>query len=76
MLATSSKSSQILNQSKDSMKNDLDELCSDRLLAHLTANPSKLKYGREMLHGDLQRLYYNMGGIHILNLKIKEDIEF
>jgi hypothetical protein len=35
---------------------DLNELWSDRLLAHLIANPSKLKYGQEMLQGDLQRL--------------------
>jgi hypothetical protein len=29
-----------------------------------------------MLHGDLQRLYYDLGDMHTLTLKIKEDIEF
>jgi hypothetical protein len=53
MLKTTSKYPWILNQSKESRKTDLDELWSDMLLAHLIANPSKLKYGQEMLHGDL-----------------------
>jgi hypothetical protein len=42
----------------------------------LTANPSKLHFGQEVLHSDLQRLDYDLGDIHILMLKIKEDIEF
>jgi hypothetical protein len=46
------------------------------LLAHLIANPSKLKYGQEMFHGDIQRLDYDLGDIHTLTLKVKEDIEF
>jgi hypothetical protein len=54
----------------------LDELWSDTLLAHLIANPSKLKYRQEILHGGLQRLVCDMGDIHTLTLKIKEDIEF
>jgi hypothetical protein len=29
-----------------------------------------------VLHSDLQRLDYDLGDIHILMLKIKEDIEF
>jgi hypothetical protein len=29
-----------------------------------------------VLHSDLQRLYYDLGDMHILTLKIKEDIEF
>jgi hypothetical protein len=60
----------------DSMKTDLKELWSDRLLAHLIANPSKLKYGQEMLHGNLQRLDYDLGDMYTLTPKIKEDIEF
>jgi hypothetical protein len=60
----------------DSMKTDLKELWSDRLLAHLIANPSKLKYGQEMLHGNLQRLDYDLGDIYTLTPKIKEDIKF
>jgi hypothetical protein len=54
----------------------LNELWSDRLIEILIANISKLHFGQEVLYGDLQRLYYNLGDMHTLNLKIKEDIEF
>jgi hypothetical protein len=54
----------------------LKELWSDRLLAHLIANPSKLKYGQEILHGDLQRLYYDLGYLHTPYPNIEEDMEF
>jgi hypothetical protein len=51
-------------------------LWSDRLLAHLIANPSKLKYGQEMLHGNIQRFDYVLGDMDALTPNIKEDIEF
>jgi hypothetical protein len=76
MWVTSSKSPQILNYSKDSRKTDLIELWSDRLLETLVANPSKLHFGQKVLHGDIQGLYYDLGGMHTPTLKIKEDIEF
>jgi hypothetical protein len=65
-----------LNYSKDSRKIDLTELWSDRLLETLVANPSKLHFGQDVLHGDLQRLDYDLGNMHTPTLKIKEDIEF
>ncbi len=54
----------------------MNELWSDRLIEILIANPSKLHFGQEVLHGDLQRLDYDLGDMHTLTLKIKEDIEF
>jgi hypothetical protein len=54
----------------------LNELWSDRLIKILITNPSKLHFEQKVLHGDLQRLYYHLGDLHILTLKIKEDIEF
>jgi hypothetical protein len=54
----------------------LNELYSDKLIEILIPNPSKLRFGQEVLHGDHQRLYYDLGDMHILTLKIKEDIEF
>jgi hypothetical protein len=58
------------------MKTDLSELWSDRLIEILIANPSKLHFGQEVHHGDLQRLYYDLGDMHTLTTNIKEDIEF
>jgi hypothetical protein len=58
------------------MKTDLKELWSDRLLAHLIANPSKLKYGQEIIHGDLQRLDYDLGDLHTPYPNIEEYMEF
>jgi hypothetical protein len=29
-----------------------------------------------VFHGDLKRLYYDLGDMNILTIKIKEDIEF
>jgi hypothetical protein len=46
------------------------------LIEILIANPSKLHFGQEMLHGDLQRLDYDLGDMDILIHQIKEDIEF
>jgi hypothetical protein len=54
----------------------LNELWSDRLIEILIANSSKLHFGQEVLHGDLQKLDYDLSDIHTLNLKIKEYIEF
>jgi hypothetical protein len=54
----------------------LDKLWSDRLIEILIANSSKLHFGQEVLHDDLQRLYYGLGDMNILTIKIKEDIEF
>jgi hypothetical protein len=54
----------------------LNELWSDRLIGILIANSSKLRIGQEVLHGDLQRLDHDLGDMHTLTLKIKEDIEF
>jgi hypothetical protein len=76
MLPTSSKSSRILNYYKDSRKTDLNELWSDGLIEIIITNPSKLHFGQEVLHGELQRLDYDLGDMNTLTLKIKEDIEF
>jgi hypothetical protein len=54
----------------------LNELWSDRLIEILIANQSKLHFRQEVFHGDLQRLYYDLGDMHTITLKIKEDIEF
>jgi hypothetical protein len=62
--------------SKYSRKTDLNELLSDMLIEIFIANPSKLHFGQEVMHGDLQRLGYDLGDMHILTLKIKEDIKF
>jgi hypothetical protein len=54
----------------------LNELLSIRLIEILIANQSRLHFGQEVLHGDLQGLEYDLGDMHILAPKIKEDIEF
>jgi hypothetical protein len=54
----------------------LNELWSDRLIEILIANLSKLYFGQEVLHGDLQRLDCDMGDIHTPTPQIKEDIKF
>jgi hypothetical protein len=54
----------------------VNELWSDRLIKILIANPSKLHFGQEVLHGDLKRLKYDLSNMHTLTLKMKEDIEF
>jgi hypothetical protein len=51
-------------------------LWSDRLIASLIANAPELHFGQEILHGDLKRFYSDLGDMHILNPKNKEDIEF
>jgi hypothetical protein len=42
----------------------LKELLSDRLVEILIANPSKLHFVQEVLHGDLQRLNYDLCYVH------------
>jgi hypothetical protein len=54
----------------------LKELWSDRLFETLVANPSKLHFGKLLLHGDLQRWYYGLGDRHTPYLNIEEDMEF
>jgi hypothetical protein len=51
-------------------------LLSDRLIEILIASPSRLHFRQEVLHGDLQGLYYDLGDMYTLTLKIKEDMEF
>jgi hypothetical protein len=54
----------------------LNELWLDRLIKILIANPSKLHFAQEVLHYDLQGLYYDLGDMDTLTPQIKEDIEF
>jgi hypothetical protein len=54
----------------------LKELLSDRLIEILIPNTSELHFGQGLLHGGLQRLYYDQGDRYTLTPKIKEDIEF
>jgi hypothetical protein len=51
-------------------------LWSNRLLETIDANPSKLHFGQELLHGDLQRLSYGLGDMHTPYPNIEEDMEF
>jgi hypothetical protein len=46
------------------------------LIEIFIANPSKLRFGQGVLHGNLQILDYDLCYMNRLNLKIKEDIEF
>jgi hypothetical protein len=54
----------------------VQELWSDRLIEIVNANPSKLHFGHEVLHGDHQRLKYNLGYMNTPYPKIEEDMEF
>jgi hypothetical protein len=54
----------------------LNELWSDRLIEIIIANQSKLHFGHEVLHCDLQGLDYDLGDMHTLNTQIKEYIKF
>jgi hypothetical protein len=67
MLVTSSNSPRILNYSKDSRKTDVNELWSDMLIEILNANPSKLHFGQEVFHCNLQGLDYDLGDMDTLN---------
>jgi hypothetical protein len=48
----------------------------DSLIAHLIAIAPELHFGQKVFHGDLQKMDYDLGDMHTLTLKIKEDIEF
>jgi hypothetical protein len=54
----------------------LSELWSDRLLETLVAIPSELHFGQELLHGDLQILYYGLGDRHTQYPNIEKDMKF
>jgi hypothetical protein len=54
----------------------LKQLWSDRLIEILIPNVPELQLRQGLLHGDLQRLDYDLGDMHTLIPQIKEDIEF
>jgi hypothetical protein len=54
----------------------LNELWSYRLIEIVITNPSKLHFGQEVLHCDIQGLDYDLGDMNTLTPQIKEDIEF
>jgi hypothetical protein len=54
----------------------LKELWSDRLIEIIISYAPELYFGQGLLHGDLQRLDYDLGDRYTLNPKIKEDVEF
>jgi hypothetical protein len=76
MLTTSSKPPHILNYLEDSRKPDFTKLRSDWLLETLVVNPSKLHFGQEVFHGDVQRLGYDLSNMNTPTPNMKEDIEF
>jgi hypothetical protein len=43
---------------------------------NLIPKAPELHFGQGVLHGDLQRLYYDLVDMYTLTPKIKEDIEF
>jgi hypothetical protein len=54
----------------------LNGLWSDRLIEILAPNAPELHFGQELLHGDLQRMEYDLDDRYTLTLKIKDDTEF
>jgi hypothetical protein len=54
----------------------LNELWSDRLIEILIPNPSNLHFGQEVIHCDLQGLYYDLGYMHTQYPNIEEYMEF
>jgi hypothetical protein len=54
----------------------LKELWSGRLIEILIPNTPELHFRHGLLHGDLQRMDYELGDKYTLTLKIQEDIEF
>jgi hypothetical protein len=46
------------------VKFELTEICSNRLIATTIANPPELKFGQDVLHGDLQCLNYDLIDMH------------
>jgi hypothetical protein len=51
-------------------------LCSISLVATAIANPLEINFGRGVLHGALQTLYYGLIDMHKLNHNIQEVIAF
>jgi hypothetical protein len=47
-------------------------MCSHRLIATTIANPPELDFGQEVLHGDLQRLHYDLVDLHKLTPNLQE----
>jgi hypothetical protein len=43
---------------------------------NLIQKAPELHFGQGVLHGDLQRLDYDLSDMHTTTLKIKEDMEF
>jgi hypothetical protein len=56
---------------KSSRETNLNGLWSDRLIKTLTPNAPELHFGQVLLHGDIQRLYYDLGDSYTLTSKIK-----
>jgi hypothetical protein len=54
----------------------LNELWSDLLIEILIPNAPEPHVGQGLLHGELQRLDYDLDDRDILTSKIKEDIKF
>jgi hypothetical protein len=51
-------------------------LCSISLVATAIANPPELNFGRGVLHGALQTLYYDIIDMHKVTPNIQEVIAF
>jgi hypothetical protein len=58
------------------METGLKVLWSDMLREILIANRSKLHFGQEVLHCDLQGLNYDLSDVHTPYPNIEEDMEF
>jgi hypothetical protein len=54
----------------------LTEICSNRLIATNIANQPELKFGQEVIHGDLKYFHYDLVDIHTPYPNIEEDMEF
>jgi hypothetical protein len=50
-------------------------LCSHRLIITLITNPPELRFG-QVLHGDLQYLYYDLIDMHKLYPQINKVMKF
>jgi hypothetical protein len=58
------------------VKFELTEICSNRPIATTIVNPPELKFGQEVIHGDVQYLQCDMVDMHKIYPKIQEVIEF